>query len=518
MKTPPPNHQLSVGGVDEIPTRGAPIVLDAESSTSARLRELLNSQAAKLLVVVGCVIAVAWISSVMASVSGQFIGNRAEDAAKQAHALMERRDFAAAIPRYDAALEGTLSPHERARCHLGRGWCYMNVERDPEAMREFDAAIALDPKLVNAWLDRGIVFHRRREFDRAMADYTQAIALSGQCVDAYRNRALIFAHSGEMTKAIKDMDKAILWAQEDVRWPVRRGQFFQAIGDRAAALKDFDRALRLDIENPEARYRRASVLAEQGEDLRAMRELDALIAERPQSPRLYVARGMFHMEESAYEAAIDDYAEAIRLAPKLAGPYALRAAAELTLGEREAALAFTAMALQLDPKLPTAHHMRGVIFDMRGEYGEALAAFERAIALDFAYVAPVIWRARTRGHAGQYQQAHEELQAAVRTYRGLYATHMALAWFLATCPEARFRDGARALVAAEKAVELSRGEPPALDTRAAAYAELGAFPQAIESELKAIDKTSARAVECRGFSARLMGYSQGTPFRELREF
>jgi hypothetical protein len=95
---------------------------------------------------------------------------------------------------------------------------------------------------------------------------------------------------------------------------------------------------------------------------------------------------------------------------------------------------------------------------------------------------------------------------------------MALAWFLATCPEARFRDGARALVAAEKAVELSRGEPTALDTRAAAYAELGAFPQAIESELKAIDKTPARAVECRGFSARLMGYSQGTPFRELREF
>ena len=504
--------------MDDIPTRGAPI-LGAESGASARLREVLNSRAAKaLLIVVGCAIAAAWISSVVRGINSHLTATRALAAAQEGRDLTERREFSAAIPHFDKALAGTLPPRERARCHLDRGWCYMNVGRDPEAIPEFDAAISLNPTLVNAWLDRGIVFHRRREFDRAMADYTQAIALSEKCVDAYRNRALIFAQSERMTQAIADMDQAMRWAPDDVRWPIRRGQFFTAIGNRAAALEDFDRALRIEFENPDARYRRAAVLAAQGEDLRAMAELNALIAERPQSAGLYLARGMFHMDESAYEEAIEDYAEAIRLVPKMGGPYALRAAAELTLGSTEAALAFTDMALQLDRKLAMAHQIRGVIFDMRGEYGEALSAFERASTFDFAYVAPVVWHARTLGHAGHYQQAHEELQAAVRTYSGLYDTHMTLAWFLATCPEASFRDGERALVAANKAVELSREEPHALDVLAAAYAELGAFPQAIESELKAIDKTSARAIECGAFGARLMGYSQGMPFREVREF
>lgn len=518
MTTPLPEDKPPVRGMDDIPTRGAPI-LDAESCASAQLRALLSSRAAKiLLVVVGCAIAAAWISSILGSVSSHLAATRAKDAAHEGRALTERREFTAAIPRFDEALAGTLPPRERARCHLDRGWCYMNVGRDLEAIPEFDAAISLDAKLVNAWLDRGIVFHRRRDFDRAMADYTQAIALSEKCVDAYRNRSLIFAQSGRMTQAIADMDQAIRWAPDDVRWPIRRGQFFNVIGNRAAALEDFDRALRIDFENPDARHRRAAVLADQGEDLRAMAELNALLNERPQSAGLYLARGMFHMDESAYEEAIEDCAEAIRLAPKVAGPYALRAAAELSLGGTEAALAFTDMALQLDRKLPMAHQIRGVIFNMRGEYSEALAAFERAIAFDFAYVAPVIWRARTRGHAGQYQQAHEELQAAVRTYSGVYDTHMALAWFLATCPEPSFRDGERALIAAEKAVEVSREEPRTLDVLAAAYAELGAFPQAIETELRAIDKTSARALECGAFGARLMGYRQGTPFREVREF
>ena len=505
-------------GTGDIPTRGAPI-FDTESRASAWLREFLNSPAARvLLVIVGCAIAAVWISPVVRSVSSHLTAARANDAAQEGRRLTERREFAAAIPHFDKALAGTLPPRERARCHLDRGWCYMNVERDPEAIPEFDAAISLNPQLVNAWLDRGIVFHRRRDFDRAMADYTQAIALNEECVDAYRNRALIFAQSGRMPQAIADMDQAIRWAPDDVRWPIRRGHFFNVIGNRAAALEDFERALQIEFENPDARYRRAAVLAEQGEDLRAMAELSALIAERPQSAGLFLARGMFHMDESAYKDAIEDYAEAIRLAPKFAGPYALRAAAELSLGSTEAALAFAEMALQLDRQVSMAHQMRGVVFNIRGEYGEALAAFGRAITFDIAYVAPVIWRARTLGHAGQYQQAHEELQAAVRTYSGVYDTHMTLAWFLATCPEPSFRDGERALVAANKAVELSREESRTLDVLAAAYAELGAFPQAIETELRAIDKTSARAIECGAYGARLAGYGQGAPFREVREF
>ena len=52
-----------------------------------------------------------------------------------------------------------------------------------------------------------------------------------------------------------------------------------------------------------------------------------------------------------------------------------------------------------------------------------------------------------------------------------------LAWnSRATHPDPRFRDGARAVAGAQRAVELSRSEVHTVDTLAAAYAEAGRFP------------------------------------------
>jgi tetratricopeptide (TPR) repeat protein len=55
-----------------------------------------------------------------------------------------------------------------------------------------------------------------------------------------------------------------------------------------------------------------------------------------------------------------------------------------------------------------------------------------------------------------------------------------LAWLLATHPDSKFRDGARAIALAGRACALTEGRAPImLDTLAAAYAEAGDFPRAI---------------------------------------
>ncbi len=62
-----------------------------------------------------------------------------------------------------------------------------------------------------------------------------------------------------------------------------------------------------------------------------------------------------------------------------------------------------------------------------------------------------------------------------------------LAWLLATCPDARVRDGRRAVSLARHALELARAHPDLPETLAAAYAEAGNFELAVHWRTEALE-------------------------------
>jgi len=92
-----------------------------------------------------------------------------------------------------------------------------------------------------------------------------------------------------------------------------------------------------------------------------------------------------------------------------------------------------------------------------------------------------------------------------------------LAWLLATCPEAALRDGAKAVELAEQAKALAAIESPQLlDTLAAAYAEAGRFPEAVETARRALTlpATQNNPPLNEAIQARLRLYEAHSPYRE----
>jgi spermidine synthase len=93
-----------------------------------------------------------------------------------------------------------------------------------------------------------------------------------------------------------------------------------------------------------------------------------------------------------------------------------------------------------------------------------------------------------------------------------------MARVLAASPEPSIRDGAEAVVLAERAARLSdRREPAILDTLAAAYAAVGRFSEALETARRALDlatKANQHALVVM-LKTRIALYEAGTPLREI---
>jgi tetratricopeptide (TPR) repeat protein len=111
-----------------------------------------------------------------------------------------------------------------------------------------------------------------------------------------------------------------------------------------------------------------------------------------------------------------------------------------------------------------------------------------------------------------YRRALEYLEAEIRQFPNLHSAHKMRASILATCPDARFRNGKAAVESATRACELDNWSADSIETLAAAYAEAGDYPSAVRWQIKAVDMLkSTTKTPPRLAITRLADYQAGKP-------
>jgi tetratricopeptide (TPR) repeat protein len=157
-----------------------------------------------------------------------FGGGLAEACAKAAFAGLSDAE---SIRVCDGALlSEELSAGDRAATFTNRGVMKLRRGELEDARRDFDAAIALAPKVGEAWLNRGAVDVGERRYRQGLEDIDKGIALGlTEPEKAYYDRGL--AHEGldDETSAYFDYQQAatlkpdwILPQQELLRFSVTR--------------------------------------------------------------------------------------------------------------------------------------------------------------------------------------------------------------------------------------------------------------------------------------------------------
>ena len=118
---------------------------------------------------------------------------------------------------------------------------------------------------------------------------------------------------------------------------------------------------------------------------------------------------------------------------------------------------------------------------------------------------------------GQVAAAVAEWRETVRLHPDKISVTITLAWILSTAPEPSIRDGTRALDLAQRAYQTSGGRNLMISrVLAAAYAENGRFPEAIQvvQEAEQRAEASGQSASASLLQGDLDLYQQGVPLRD----
>ena len=330
----------------------------------------------------------------------------------------------------------------------------LRAERIAEAIEMLKRAAGRSPdsRLIRCELGAGLLV--AGQVDAAMPELEAALRIDPRCTDALLDL-------GDARLMLRQFDKAAECFRGALAMDDRLTEAHVGLGRALQAAGRVDEAL--------TAYQKAVALSPSHADAHA--ELGTLLLGQNQVPE-----------------AIRHLREAVRLKPDLGSALNRLGIALAQQGQIAEAKENFRKATHIPAAAAEAYYDLGVTAGNEGNMAEAVSDYERSFELDPA--APLTVGALVSVHLMQHRLAD-----AIRVLRAATAASPndprlanTLAWFLATMPDEKLRDGPKALELARRAVELTNGQDPTtLRTLAAAYAETGDFDQAIQTAQRAIE-------------------------------
>lgn len=243
-----------------------------------------------------------------------------------------------------------------------------NRNRDPKK-KVFD----YKQELAMPFYYRGIGNAGLNKNEDALKDFNTAISFYPKHADAYEKRAAVFMKVGKSLEACKDykisMDMGNKQAKgaydENFCW--EKGIAYYKDGKTALNLKKYDHALGLFNESL-ALYadttvyflRSKTFLGLQNNDS-ALIDINKAIELSPENTGYYYNRAMMHYNAGDFQAAFDDFSKVIKNNPAHVSSFLYRALASEALSQQKSAIFDYNQVIRLQPDNGQAYFRRGLL-------------------------------------------------------------------------------------------------------------------------------------------------------------
>lgn len=230
-------------------------------------------------------------------------------------------------------------PSHKALGAYSNGVRLMNQERFPEAIKELEQAVKIDPTCYGALSALGYIYGFIEKFDKSLEYQTKAVQVAPKNDAAvYYRRAFTLLALFKHDQALKDMDRVV--ALEPKRYDVLRlrAKTHLALKRPDLALKDYDSAIKIEPQPEETIYKRAELLTSLGKYDKALADYQFLAKHFPKDVDAFTGLAEVHRLTGKFQLAIDELTKALSLQPENPGYcYSTRAFCYEKLGKTELA-------------------------------------------------------------------------------------------------------------------------------------------------------------------------------------
>jgi tetratricopeptide (TPR) repeat protein len=419
-----------------------------------------------------------------------------------------------AVVLFEEALE--LQPGS-VDAHSNLGAALLNLGRVDEAIAHLRRAVEIQPTAANAHNNLGNALIQKGQVNEALIEFQRAVELGPGVAGAHYNLGTALLQADRARDSIAPLQAELTLQPNSGEVCASLGEALLQVGQVEAGIELLQKAIELKPDLASAHHYLGNALLQKGLVDEADGQFRLALQLQPTLAPALIGRGNVLLRKGLLDGAEAQFQQALNIRPDLAEAHFNLAGIHLQKGSAEAAVTEFKKALAIQPNFAPAHNNLGTVLLSLGRVDEALSHLNQALKLrpDFPEAHNNLANANFR--MGRPKEAVAEYEAALALQTANPQLLNNLAWALATCPEDSVRNGARAVELARQANELTGDKnPQVLGTLAAAWAETGNFPKAIETAGRALELATAQTnnVQIEALRARLELYHNKKPFRD----
>eukprot|EP00063_Salmo_salar_P075225 XP_014050060.1 PREDICTED: tetratricopeptide repeat protein 6 isoform X1 [Salmo salar] len=330
-----------------------------------------------------------------------------------------------------------------------RGALQKKLGRLNQALEDLNAAISLEPYLLDAYWHRHSIYLLRNNQNSALDDLNFIIKHTKKHADAFKSKAEIYRVRGETILAIINYTQAIKCRPEDDDNYFKRAEMYEKRNEIQLAMEDYAKTFTINPGRTDALLTHGLHYFHSCNWMVALSDFSLLLQRDPSHAIARTYRGRIYAKVGQYQEAIEDFSLAVHLDPnawlafyhrgcllrKMMPDIALQdlSISVLINDSQENLSAFLHRGLlyterqqwqqavsdfeaviKLDRSVALAHVILGLIFMLNmGQNYEAIQMFSNALRVDPTYIRGYICRAQAYRNVNDLKRALKDVTRAI---------------------------------------------------------------------------------------------------------